>query len=171
MINEEEILSALERVQNMEMCDLHYIVNKKLDEDNYSDAERNGKYRREYVQPEHELIHANHAAYRSLTKGIFNWKEPKEKPIEKEEEVLVVDTTDFIAKNDIIEACKKEMEKPEVSYLMQILKDNPNAVKNILEIIQLVVPAIAQVYGGLSALTIVGSIMIVIKQNVQNYLA
>ena len=77
----------------------------------------------------------------------------------------------IVRKNELIEACKEEISKPAVSLkIKETLNNNHNSVNCFLEIAQIVAPAIAQMYLGLSAMTIVGAILVLCKQGIQKYL-
>ena len=54
--------------------------------------------------------------------------------------------------------------------IKDILRKNAKTTNYTLEIIQLLAPAIAQQFGGLSSMAIVGSITILCKQGIQNYI-
>lgn len=74
--------------------------------------------------------------------------------------------------NRAMDGCKQQLKNPVISEKVKnLLKDNTKTVNCTLEIIQLVAPAVAQIYGGLSAMTIVGSLMILCKQGINNYLS
>lgn len=51
--------------------------------------------------------------------------------------------------------------------IRKIMKDNTKTTNYILEIVQLIAPAVAQVYLGMSGLAIVGAITILCKQGIQ----
>ncbi|MBP5524076.1 MAG: hypothetical protein J6Y11_00550 [Paludibacteraceae bacterium] len=91
-------------------------------------------------------------------------------PSEMEIEKRILKSEHKIEEN--ISKCKKVIANPSISTKIKtLLKNNPKYVNCTLEIIQLVAPAVAQIYGGLSALTIVGTLTIMCKQGIQNYLS
>ena len=71
--------------------------------------------------------------------------------------------------NFIIEICKKYAKKYS-SEIKIILQDNPQTTNYILNIIQLLAPAIAQQYSGIPAMAIVGSITILCRQGIDNFI-
>lgn len=91
-------------------------------------------------------------------------------PSEREIEKKILESERKIEED--ISKCKKVIANPSISTKIKtLLKNNPKYVNCTLEIIQLVAPAVAQIYGGLSALTIVGTLIIMCKQGIQNYLS
>ena len=91
-------------------------------------------------------------------------------PSEMEIEKRILKSEHKIEEN--ISKCKKVIANPSISTKIKtLLKNNPKYVNCTLEIIQLVAPAVAQIYGGLSALTIVGTLTIMCKQGIQNFLS
>lgn len=91
-------------------------------------------------------------------------------PSEMEIEKRILKSEHKIEEN--ISKCQKVIANPSISTKIKtLLKNNPKYVNCTLEIIQLVAPAVAQIYGGLSALTIVGTLTIMCKQGIQDYLS
>jgi len=70
----------------------------------------------------------------------------------------------------VMDVCKKSIANASQS-IRQILQNNPKTTNYSLEIIQLVAPAIAQQYGGISSMAIVGTLSILCKQGITNYIS
>ncbi len=71
---------------------------------------------------------------------------------------------------EVMDVCKTYVMKSS-SSIKEILRKNPKVTNYALDVIQLVAPAIAQQYGGLSSMAIVGSLSILCKQGITNYIA
>ncbi len=69
----------------------------------------------------------------------------------------------------LIEICK-DYASTYKSEIKTILKKNPQTTRYILNIIQLLVPAIAQQYSGIPALAIVGSVILLCRQGIENFI-
>lgn len=70
----------------------------------------------------------------------------------------------------VMAICKTSVANASQS-IRKIMHDNPKATNYSLEIIQLVDPAIAQQYCGISGMAIVGSLSILCKQGISNYIS
>lgn len=73
------------------------------------------------------------------------------------------------AANSIIEICKESV-KEFSADIKEILKNNPKTTNYALNVIQLLVPAIAQQYSGIPAKAIVGSITLLCRQGLENFI-
>jgi len=71
--------------------------------------------------------------------------------------------------NSIIEICKESV-KEFSADIKEILKNNPKTTNYALNVIQLLVPAIAQQYSGIPAMAIVGSITLLCRQGIENFI-
>lgn len=71
--------------------------------------------------------------------------------------------------NSLIEICK-EYAKEFSTEIKAILKNNPKSTNYALNVIQLLAPAIAQQYSGIPALAIVGSITLLCRQGLENFI-
>ena len=71
--------------------------------------------------------------------------------------------------NLIIEICK-EYVNDFSNDIKAILKNNPKTTNYALNVIQLLVPAIAQQYSGIPAMAIVGSITLLCRQGIENFI-
>lgn len=69
----------------------------------------------------------------------------------------------------LIEICKKYA-KEFSADIKEILKNNPKTTNYALNVIQLLVPAIAQQYSGIPAMAIVGSITLLCRQGLENFI-
>lgn len=65
--------------------------------------------------------------------------------------------------------CKEAITKNKKS-IKEILKSHPKSTNYVIDIIMLMVPAITQQYLGISAMAIVGSIVILCRQGLTSYL-
>ncbi len=69
----------------------------------------------------------------------------------------------------LFEICKKYAAKNSAK-IKAILKNNPKSTNYALNVIQLLVPAIAQQYSGIPAMAIVGSITLLCRQGIENFI-
>jgi len=69
----------------------------------------------------------------------------------------------------LLKLCIKEIDKQK-DEIKKIIHQNPQKIKYVLEVINLIAPAIAQSYKGFPALAIVGSIILLFKQCIFNFL-
>ena len=69
----------------------------------------------------------------------------------------------------LFEICKKYA-KEFSADIKEILKNNPKTTNYALNVIQLLVPAIAQQYSGIPAMAIVGSITLLCRQGIENFI-
>lgn len=69
----------------------------------------------------------------------------------------------------LIEICKEYVNKFS-NDIKAILKNNPKTTNYALNVIQLLVPAIAQQYSGIPAMAIVGSITLLCRQGIENFI-
>ena len=69
----------------------------------------------------------------------------------------------------LFEICKKYA-KDFSSEIKVILKNYPKATNYALNVIQLLAPAIAQQYSGIPAMAIVGSITLLCRQGIENFI-
>lgn len=73
------------------------------------------------------------------------------------------------AATPLIEICKKCAIEFSAD-LKAILKNNPKSTNYALNVIQLLAPAIAQQYSGIPAMAIVGSITLLCRQGIENFI-
>lgn len=71
--------------------------------------------------------------------------------------------------SSLIEICKEYVNKFS-NDIKAILKNNPKTTNYALNVIQLLVPAIAQQYSGIPAMAIVGSITLLCRQGIENFI-
>lgn len=71
--------------------------------------------------------------------------------------------------NALLEVCKEYITKYS-SEIKRSLQNNPQKTNFVLDIIVLIAPAIAQQYSGIPAMAIVGSITLLCRQGIENYL-
>ncbi len=69
----------------------------------------------------------------------------------------------------LFEICKKYA-KEFSTEIKAILKNNPKSTNYALNVIQLLAPAIAQQYSGIPAMAIVGSITLLCRQGLENFI-
>lgn len=69
----------------------------------------------------------------------------------------------------LLKLCIKELDKRK-DEIKKIIHENPKKTKYVLEVINQIAPAIAQAYKGIPALAIVGSIILLFKQCIFNFL-
>jgi len=69
----------------------------------------------------------------------------------------------------LIEICKDYVNEFS-NDIKAILKNNPKTTNYALNVIQLLVPAIAQQYSGIPAMAIVGSITLLCRQGIENFI-
>lgn len=69
----------------------------------------------------------------------------------------------------LIEICKDYVNEFS-NDIKAILKNNPKTTNYALNVIQLLVPAIAQQYSGIPAMAIVGSITLLCRQGLENFI-
>ena len=71
--------------------------------------------------------------------------------------------------NALLEICKEHITRYS-SEIKLSLRNNPQKTNFVFDIIVLIAPAIAQQYSGLPAMAIVGSITLLCRQGIENYL-
>lgn len=71
--------------------------------------------------------------------------------------------------NSLTEICK-EYAKEFSSEIRALLRNNPKTTNYAFNVIQLLAPAIAQQYSGIPALAIVGSITLLCRQGIENFI-
>lgn len=146
MISQEEILQAYEEIKYKNINKLGGLVEKEL-----------ARYEKE------KTTELSKGYYKITTSAVSYEIAPLQSIADK------ADKSSNDEKEKIKRVCEDEIMKPETSAkIVQMVKENPNVLKNSLEIVQLVAPAVAQVVGGIPALAIVGTILILIKQGILN---
>lgn len=164
----EEIMMAYNQVADLDVSEIkNVIIDSCLETHKKSEFnKRNCAYA--------ERTASRHRSHPSILSYILDALGFKSR-LEAEEAKKEQEMQEAKKEQDMVDAavwmCKETIARPEISSsIKQIMQSNSGKINYSLEIVQLVAPAVAQIYGGVPALTIVGAIVLLCKQGIQNYI-